>query len=180
MFLVALIWGLAEATLFFVVPDVFLTYLGLFDLSLGLMGALWSLVGALIGGAVMYYLGVKDIEKMHRLLMRIPGISQPMIQHVKSSLESRGALALFLGPLKGVPYKNYAIYAYQKKISFSRFLLISIPARLIRFVLSVCVAYFIAYTWSPWIKVSALTLFWVLFYIWYFRKMRPCFQRSTV
>ena len=59
--LIAGIWGFAEATLFFIVPDVWLT---LIAVRRGLVPALaacgWALAGALAGGLAMYAWGVFD------------------------------------------------------------------------------------------------------------------------
>jgi membrane protein YqaA with SNARE-associated domain len=52
--LVALIWGFAEASLFFIVPDVWLSFAGREKLSKGIRACVFALAGALIGGAVMY------------------------------------------------------------------------------------------------------------------------------
>ena len=47
------LWGLAEATLFFIVPDVWLNLAGRRRLEAGLLGAL-------IGGALIYFWGAHD------------------------------------------------------------------------------------------------------------------------
>ncbi|GEM_PF-3959884 len=47
---VALAWGFAEATLFFIVPDVWLTLVARERLRTGLIASLYSLAGALAGG----------------------------------------------------------------------------------------------------------------------------------
>ena len=46
----AAIWGAAEATLFFIVPDVFLSWLALSDRRQALIACLYALLGALVGG----------------------------------------------------------------------------------------------------------------------------------
>ena len=60
-FAAAFAWGFAEATLFFVVPDVWLT---LIAVRRGLRPALvacgWALAGALAGGLAMYAWGAFD------------------------------------------------------------------------------------------------------------------------
>jgi hypothetical protein len=58
--LVAGLWGLAEATLFFIVPDVWLSLAGRQQLKSGLQACLWALAGPLAGGALVYVWGVYD------------------------------------------------------------------------------------------------------------------------
>jgi len=48
----ALVWGFAEATLFFFVPDILITRIALADLRRALWACFWSLLGAVSGGAV--------------------------------------------------------------------------------------------------------------------------------
>ncbi len=55
--LTSLIWGFAEATFFFIVPDVLLTLIALKNWRLATRACLWSLGGALIGGVHHVHLG---------------------------------------------------------------------------------------------------------------------------
>jgi len=174
--LIAFIWGLAEATLFFIVPDVLFTYLVLFNRNLALWSCLIALAGALIGGTAMYQWGKKDLGSATRLVSLLPGISKTLIEREKNGLRKKGLLAILIGPLKGIPYKIYAICAPSTGISLFRFLLISVPARLIRFVLATLLAD-LAFHWmlpklNLTVQVSILTAFWLIFYAWYFMKMR--------
>ena len=168
----ALLWGFAEATLFFIVPDVLITYAALFGLPLALFAALFSLLGALIGGTLMYRLGAKSSA----LFPKIPGITPSMIEHVKKELVTKKDLAVFLGPIKGIPYKLYASFAPKAGIPFWRFFLVSIPARFTRFLIAAVAAHFInVYLLSSlalWLKLTITTLFWIAFYIWYLNALR--------
>lgn len=173
---IAFFWALAEATLFFIVPDVLFTYLVLLNLKLALWGSLFALVGALIGGAVMYQWGKKNFGLAVRIVESLPGISNALIQREKNHLKQRGLWAILLGPLKGVPYKIYAICAPSSDISLSQFLLISVPARLTRFILSILITELAFHRLLPKLslvaQVSILSGFWLIFYAWYFVKMR--------
>jgi hypothetical protein len=51
--LLALIWGFAEATVFFVVPDVLLTAIPVRDLRAASLACFLALLGALAGGTLM-------------------------------------------------------------------------------------------------------------------------------
>ena len=58
--LIALAWGFAEATVFFIAPDVWLTVASRKRLRPGLIASLYALFGALLGGTLMYLWGRSD------------------------------------------------------------------------------------------------------------------------
>ncbi len=169
--LIAFVWGFAEATLFFIVPDVAISIIALKGADLGLVSCLYALAGALAGGTVMFYWGQADIAKAAQILNKIPAIRPKDIEKVKSDLQRSGIMAILFGPLLGIPYKIYAVYAHLST-SILYFLLISIPARIVRFVL---VAFFVPYIvgkFSPDAsyasQIQVLLILWVVFYSVYF------------
>ena len=167
--LIAGLWGFAEATLFFVVPDVWLT---LIAVRRGLVPALvacgWALVGALAGGLAMYAWGAFDPAAARDVLESVPAIDRDMIDGVRSALRDDGAAAIFLGPLQGIPYKIYAVEAPAAGIGVLAFLAVSVPARLLRFVLLAAVANLL----SRWLlgrtglrlRTGVLLAAWAVFY----------------
>ncbi|HEY2981378.1 MAG TPA: hypothetical protein VGJ22_09380 [Anaerolineales bacterium] len=129
---VAFFWGLAEATLFFIVPDVYLGLIALFRWRRGLWGTAAAVAGALIGGALMYGLAMRDPAGMNLLLTRIPLIDWSMLAGISSELHEHGLIGMINGPFRGVPYKVYAVQAGGQCLPFGPFLLMSIVARLER------------------------------------------------
>ena len=168
----AALWGVAEATVFFIVPDVLLSYAARDDVKKGITACLYSLIGALIGGSIMYVWGMWQQETASLVLDYIPAINPMMIESVKSQLSSQGVLAMFLGPITGTPYKIYAAQAGAQNLSFWLFMLVTIPARLIRFVLVTTFFHYllrvIANLAGAKYKLRILILSWVLFYSSYF------------
>ena len=67
-FAIAAAWGLAEATLFFIVPDVLLTWLAGFRPRLVWRAVAACLGGALLGGLLMYLAAADSPERMRALL----------------------------------------------------------------------------------------------------------------
>lgn len=132
--LVAGLWGLAEATLFFIVPDVWLSLAGRRRLQTELRACLFALAGALLGGALVYIGGAHDKQAI-TLREKIPAIRPAMVARVAMELADHGAGAIFIGPLTGTPYKLYAAQAADAGIGLAVFILMSMPARGIRFVL---------------------------------------------
>ncbi len=173
--LVALIWGLAEATLFFIVPDVWLSALSLSSLKKALVASVYCLAGALFGGLVIYHWGFHSPAASLDAIARIPAINQEMLARVQRELISDGVQAILFGPLSGTPYKTYAVQAADSGIGWLPFLLISIPARLLRFQAITLLCWGVSVTFlkpfSPRKKYWVLILGWLLFYGVYFSKM---------
>ena len=87
MNLLAIAWGLVEATVFFIVPDVLLTYLALKDPRRATKACIWTLVGALVGGIVMFCWGHYDPKSAAGFLTQIPAIDE--IQYIPPSTDLR-------------------------------------------------------------------------------------------
>jgi membrane protein YqaA with SNARE-associated domain len=172
----AFAWGLAEATLFFIVPDVLLTLIACRALKPALRATIAALVGALAGGALMYAFGVREPHTARAFLDHIPAISQELITSVAAQIDESGLIAVLLGPIKGVPYKIFAVEWGARGGSFGGFLLISIPARYVRFVLAALAARGIARLIEPLthrraaIETLILAVIWVAFYGFYFSR----------
>jgi membrane protein YqaA with SNARE-associated domain len=172
---IALIWGLAEATVFFIVPDVFLSWLALRSYRRALIACLWVVAGALLGGLAIWHLGSGQAEEMRTFYVALPAIDASMIQSVQQQLDADGLIALFLGPISGTPYKLYALEAGQLGIRWETFVLVSFPARLIRFVLVSVVIGAISQALASRCSLKnrqvLLAVSWAGFYAWYFSVM---------
>jgi membrane protein YqaA with SNARE-associated domain len=157
-------WGLAESTFFFFVPDVVLTFSALRNYRMALRAAIAALAGALIGGALMYAWGLNVPEHARAFLVHVPGIHAPLVDAVHGQLRDHGLTAMLLGPLRGTPYKIYAAEWGAMKGGIAAFLLLSIPARYVRFFLGavVCAAF------RRFLNPRRLAIFWIVFYVWYF------------
>lgn len=128
-------WGFAEATLFFVVPDVLLSAIAIRDLRRAFLCCLVAALAAVIGGLIMYEWGAVDPAVAVDTVESLPGIGSHMIERVRAELASQGILAMILGPLSGTPYKVYAVQAAKAGVDEGLFILMSLPARLPRFLL---------------------------------------------
>ncbi|MCG6887577.1 MAG: hypothetical protein LJE74_10235 [Proteobacteria bacterium] len=173
--IIAAAWGFAEATLFFIVPDVWTSATGINNLKQGLIACLWALTGALAGGLLMYLWGQYEPVVSTHWVESVPAINTAMMDEVRASLTTTGIGAMFIGPLQGIPYKTFAVQAYGAGIPLGLFLLLSIPARLIRFALVTVLANVVARYALPNRSVafrrSILLAVWALFYGYYFTVM---------
>ena len=135
------LWGFAEATLFFVVPDVWISHVAVrHGLRAGLTASAGALAGALAGGAVMHRWGTHDRDGAVAVMLRLPAIDGAMVVEVDDEVRRRGAAALLLGPLRGRPYKLYAVAAGHRGVLLRHLRAWTIPGRLARFALSALAA----------------------------------------
>ena len=172
---IAAAWGFAEATVFFFVPDVWLSWLALRAPRRALYACLWATAGAVLGGAVMVAFGSAEPAAAEALLDAVPGIGPDLVAEVRQELADRGFLALFLGPLRGVPYKLYAVEAGALGLSAAALLLWTVPARLLRFLAVTAFAAALAalppLRRRPRLARTLHLLAWSAFYTFYFWKM---------
>jgi membrane protein YqaA with SNARE-associated domain len=168
-------WGLAEATLFFVVPDVWIGWVGLVARRSALGVVVLTLAGALVGGALTYAVAAATTPaRSASILDGVPTVDREAISHVSAEMEADGPRSVVNNPLRiGRPYKLYARAAGVQDESPASFLLWSIPARLVRFLpltVLVVVAGFALRRWigaRPGIALALYAAVWIAFYAFY-------------
>jgi hypothetical protein len=171
---IACAWGLGEATVFFIVPDVLLSWVATRSLRAAMKATIAALVGALVGGALMAAFAHASPETARAFLQHIPGINAHLLDRVAGQVDEHDLMAVLFGPLKGIPYKIYAVEWGRRGGDLFTFLLISIPARWVRFALSAILARTIARLIEPLtdhragIEFLILAVIWVIFYTFYF------------
>jgi len=171
----AAVWGFAEATLFFLVPDVLLSWIALERPKRAFTACALATAGALCGGLATYAWARHDADAARAVMVRLPGIDQALAERVDADLTERGLDAVILGSARGRPYKLFAASWGAREGELFAFLLVSIPARLLRFF---AVAAFSAalrrYGLKHWPLGACRALhvaLWVAFYVWYWRAM---------
>jgi membrane protein YqaA with SNARE-associated domain len=169
----ALLWGFAEATLFFIVPDVLLTARAIDTLSGALRAALFTLVGAVLGGVATFSVVRADPAIATSILLTLPGISEDLAGRTRDLLGLGLVPGMTLGSLTGIPYKLFAFEAAVSDMSLGTFALASVPARGLRFVLVVVLARILSTTvfgrLSRIARLAILAGFWAGLYALYFR-----------
>ena len=168
---IAASWGLAEATFFFIVPDVFISYRALHSQKSALTASLYSLAGALVGGSVMYFWALHTTTALH-FVQHVPAITQHMFIIANADYVHAGMLALLIAPLRAIPYKLYTVVGVAHGINFLPFIILSAIARLSRFVAVSLVASALVRLLKPRLNAKQLFNvwlgFWLLFYAIYF------------
>lgn len=169
----AVFWGVAEASFFFIVPDVLLTAVVLRAgwreaLKLAVIVAL----AASAAGALMWSWGAIDAAGARRAMLMVPAIGPDLLARAGREMDAWWGLHMIAGAVTGVPYKLYAVAAGGRHIALVPFLLASFAARLARFSYSVGLTAVVAHGLDrldrPQWKAPLLALGWIGLYAVYF------------
>lgn len=174
---IAAAWGVAEGTVFFIVPDVWISWVGLKSRRRSLATTVSALAGAMVGGIATYKFSARaGATRTRKLLLDQPGVSRAMIGRIEAEMVEEGPKTVMRGPLRGAPYKIYARTAGVQNQSLGNFLAWSIPARMIRFVLvSLGTSTLARFTEKRFPKhsktINRIGFFagWAAFYTWFFK-----------
>ncbi|QGZ93506.1 hypothetical protein [Terricaulis silvestris] len=173
----AFVWGVAEATLFFIVPDVILSYIGLKrGPRAAAISSLYAAIGAAVGGSIMFLWSASDPDAARAAVLAAPAISEAMVTSARDSMGTHNWFnATLVGPLSSTPFKVYAIWAPWAGASLPAFALASIAARLPRFLIVSVGTALIGRALSRWLSERQLTWVligaWLLFYAAFFALM---------
>jgi membrane protein YqaA with SNARE-associated domain len=132
--LAAFLWGLAEATFFFVIPDVLLSFVAILAWPRTSKHVLAAIAGALLGGALLFHWASVDSAGARAAVTHVPFVREKMFLKVSGGFRRQGWRSMLLGSFSGIPYKLYAVEA-PKFTSPLEFLLVTPPARAVRFLL---------------------------------------------
>ncbi|HEX4636906.1 MAG TPA: hypothetical protein VH189_12035 [Rhizomicrobium sp.] len=133
----AALWGAAEASFFFIVPDVLLTAAALrLGLRRALMLCLVAATSAVLTGVVMWLWAAHDPMMARSAMLRVPAVGPDLLARVHGEFDQGWPRHMLLGAMTGVPYKLYAVEAGSRHISLLHFVPVSVIVRLFRFVLT--------------------------------------------
>lgn len=171
-YIIAFIWGFAEATFFFFIPDIYLTRIALFNPRRAFRCCFITAFSACIGGALMYCWAFFYPLPAYHFLTYVPAIFPKLILQVNHQLLPKPFYSLFIAPLKGIPYKIYAVAFGTQKITFIKFIVTSYFARLFRFLLitgaGVVIVSFLKNHMTEKAIVYVHLIVWAMVYILYF------------
>ena len=170
----AFLWGFAEGTLFFILPDVELSLVALYRPRRALMHMAAIVAGAVLGGALMFVWAQRG-DVARQVVSCVPAVTHEMFVRAARDLSEHGTWGTALGPLRGTPYKVYAVEAPAHS-GLLIFLVITIPARLWRLTmvwLGFSAAGVILRKLNRSSYVPALhAIFWVVTYVIYWMRVK--------
>ena len=130
----AAVWGFAEATLFFIVPDVIVGLIALHFPRKALWAGVAAVAGACVGGAMLYVIGGQVGDDLRVVMDAVPAIDPVMLDRAHDALLEDGGMAIVNAPSQGIPYKLYVTEWSLLGWSLPSLMLWTIPARAIRIV----------------------------------------------
>lgn len=168
----SVMWGIAEATVFFVIPDVFVSYVAVRrGWRPGLVLAVLATLGAMVGGVITYMWGALDPESAIAVFAHLPAIDTAMIDRVWAEVAEHDVLATLGGPLQGQPYKLYAAAAGDLGSNPAAFIAMTFPARIVRFAAAALIAGWLRERTAGWMgprpAVALWAGFWVVLYLFF-------------
>jgi hypothetical protein len=171
------VWGLAEATLFFVVPDVIVGAVALVAPRKALHAAAAAVIGGLAGGLVVFLWADGSAGSARAAIDAVPAIPGSMFADAGRALEDRGGIVMLAAAFTGIPYKVWALEMTLRGWSLPSILAWTIPARAIRLGLIAGVAGGIG-LWlrgpiarRPWIALGVWLAVWVAIYAEYWTRV---------
>jgi len=168
----AALWGLAEATLFFIVPDVLISILALRSLRRAIIAALAAALAATMGGLLVWTCASRFPDETLQVLLSVPGISSATLETAQGLLQKGLFQGLLVGAFSGVPYKVLASEAAFASATPGALFLASSAARLPRFVLVALIAWslsrLVGNSLSDRSKLALCFAVWLVFYTAYF------------
>jgi hypothetical protein len=168
-----ILWALAEASFFFIVPDVLLTAAALhLGVRRGLVFSILAAASAVAMGAAMWYWAARNPDTARAAMLLVPAVGKDLLERAHHAFDGIWPLRMLLGALSGVPYKLYAVEAGARHIPLPWFLAASFFARLSRFWLTVALAglgrsFLMRFGKPRWVAPAWLSA-WSLVYSVYF------------
>lgn len=169
----AALWALGDATVFFIVPDVWLTYVGLRNGTYAaLVAGLFVTLGGFIGGMALYYFAAAEPAEARNLLLALPAVNADALRDARDLLARWDAIAIVGNPYSLLPYKVMALEAPAAKVQPLFFALATFFAYLSRAFLIALLAGFLGWLLRRTYGTRRLTIwalsFWAAMYALFF------------
>lgn len=170
------LWAFAEATLWFIVADVPISWVAVrYGWRTGIVAALVAAAAAVPGGLVIYAWAAGDPAQVAAAFEALPAIDAAMIETAAWAYRLFGFDAMLVGSFGGVPYKLFAAAAGMAGSPILGFVLASFLARVPRFLMVAIGTAAIGRLLGRWLtmrrRLALLGACWALFYAWYFATM---------
>jgi hypothetical protein len=168
------VWAFAEASVFFLVPDIPLSLAAMYCAKRIWRHVLALTFGAVLAGVSMFHWAAQG-EVARAAVQEVPRVQTWMFVQAQKNLAAEGGWAVVKGPAAGIPYKIYAVLAPSSGVSLPSFAAASVPARAWRPVLFWAV--FSALGWlltrfdKPHWRVRLWLAFWATSMVAYWLKV---------
>jgi hypothetical protein len=93
------LWGVAEGTLFFIVPDIILSWASLSSARNGLRTLCAIVAGSLVAGVLMCGWASWQLESSRAVVASVPFVTPSMFERVRADYLKHGAAGMLKGPV---------------------------------------------------------------------------------
>jgi hypothetical protein len=163
-------WAFAEASLFFVVPDVWLGFVALYA-PRRMPGTLVAItIGAALGAAGLFFATLILGDGLSNLITAVPGIDQADLEQARIELADQGVIAFLNGILAALPVKLYIHASALLGIGLVDVVVFTMINRIERLLVFGLLMALVGWLGRPaiarWPRAAAFTyvLAWVIFY----------------
>lgn len=160
---VGALWGAAEATVFFVVPDVWISFMALRSFSTGFRAALGTLIGAVAAGTGLAVFATQAPETAFALVGAVPGVTSEVFARASVLADQPQPVGMVMGSISGLPYRVFAVLL-GPEMSIWAFVGTSVLARAPRFFATLLLTWLVARFLLA--KASSRTVHGLLVAIW--------------
>jgi hypothetical protein len=170
-------WGLAEATLFFIVPDVIVGAVALVAPRKAVRAAGAAVAGAVAGGAVLFVWAQVSEPSVRAAIDGVPAVPARMFVEAGRALAENGGVVMLAAAFTGIPYKVWALEMIVRGWSLPSLAAWTIPARAVRLGLVAGVAALVGWlarrqiARRPWPALGVWLAFWVVVYVDYWTRV---------
>ena len=164
--------GFAEATVFFIVADVWISWVAVrAGLRTALGAAFAAALGALAGVALLYAWAADDASAALALVDGVPFVTEAMIAGMREDLPASGASAVLTAGVTGVPIKVAAVLAPGAGIGSGTFMAAAFFQRIARFAAVAIIAALLARPLERRTAFALWAAFWLVFYALYWSRL---------
>lgn len=163
-------WGLAEALLFFIVPDVWLGLVALYAPRRMLITLMAIVLGAIAGATALYVATLALGDGLSDVIVALPGISGADLSQAQAELADQGPIAFLNGILAALPVKVYIHAAALDGIGLAQVIVFTVLNRIERLLVFGLIMALLGWLGRPLVRRwprGCLALYgvaWIIFY----------------
>jgi len=165
--LLALIWGFAEAIVFFVAPAVLVSYVALrHGVFQGLFIGVFVTGAATLGGVILYVAAGYQYAEIQGVLLQVPGVTAEGFRFARAEMKALDALAVLSAAYNTlVPFKLFAAEAKAAGVPAVTFILATLFHYLSRVFLAALVAGTAGLILKHFVRRRTLVAIWAAVWI---------------
>jgi hypothetical protein len=173
----AFVWGFAEATLFFIAPDVFGGAVARLAPRRAVRAAAAAVAGAVVASVVLFGWASASGQTARAVIGAVPAVHPWMFTEAARSLADQGGVVMIASAFTGIPYKVWAFEMVVESWTLLSLMAWTIPARALRLGLVAGGAGLVGWfgrrriVVGPWLVLGVWLAIWVAIYVEYWTRV---------